>query len=250
MPRRTNAHMVNNRPKEVTMETEVVCASAIRARVVERILDLRNPNRHRDFKRAKSAYRRALGKRKELIRASGGLRYLCGDEFFPATPANLEKVNADNSGMTTYSIGFNRLVNGVPEWVAQPHMAEPFTYHHSHGYKFGEDCYTPASDSGVLAASAVNRDIRHQRVDEYVAIMKAGEWRDLLSDPFAITADGQVVNGQHRMAACEDVEWETVGNDPAFLVIWNVDPVEALHADGSRRTPNDQTTIARKLATA
>ena len=32
-----------------------------------------------------------------------------------------------------------------------------------------------------------------------------------------------------------------------FLVVWGVDATEALHADGSRRTANDEKTIATKL---
>jgi hypothetical protein len=37
-------------------------------------------------------------------------------------------------------------------------------------------------------------------------------------------------------------------HDPAFLVVWGVDPQEALHADLSRRTAKDQTTIVSKVA--
>jgi hypothetical protein len=38
-------------------------------------------------------------------------------------------------------------------------------------------------------------------------------------------------------------------NDPAFLVIWGVDPSEALHADRSRPTPKDERTITEQLLT-
>ena len=77
--------------------------------------------------------------------------------------------------------------------------------------------------------------------------MAAGEWRDLYSDPIAITADGHVVNGQHRMAAATQVDWEGE-RGPAFLVIWGVEPSEAMFADGSRRTDRDQKTIFDKVA--
>lgn len=82
--------------------------------------------------------------------------------------------------------------------------------------------------------------------------MVAGRWRDLLSDPISITDDGQVINGQHRIAAVERAyemrEGESLPNDPAFLVIWGVDPSEAQLADtGSNRTARDAQTIGSKL---
>ncbi len=80
--------------------------------------------------------------------------------------------------------------------------------------------------------------------------MVAGAWHDLLSDPIAITSDGHVVNGQHRLAAASHVDWSKVDNDPLFLVIWNVDPTEARYADGSRRTDRDSRTIAERLLEA
>jgi hypothetical protein len=77
--------------------------------------------------------------------------------------------------------------------------------------------------------------------------MQAGRWHDLLSDPISICVSGDVLNGQHRLAAASLVNWEKAGNDPAFLVVWGVSPLEAIHADGSRRTANDERTISRRL---
>jgi hypothetical protein len=104
-----------------------------------------------------------------------------------------------------------------------------------------------ATQGGLLANSLYNREMRPVRVEEYIEEMKAGRWHDLLSDPISVTEDGQVLNGQHRLAAALNVDWSEVENDPAFMVVWNVDPKEALHADGSRRTPRDEKTIATKL---
>jgi hypothetical protein len=109
---------------------------------------------------------------------------------------------------------------------------------------------THASQSGLLAYPAFNRDIRPQRVDEYADEMSAGCWHDLFSDPITITRNGQIINGQHRLAAASQVDWSRVQNDPAFLVAWGVDPKEALRADGSRRTNKDEKTIAYKVATS
>jgi hypothetical protein len=58
-----------------------------------------------------------------------------------------------------------------------------------------------------------------------------------------------VVNGQHRIAAATQVDWSKVKNDPLFLVVWDVNPKEALFADGSHRTHKDEEMIAKKLIT-
>jgi hypothetical protein len=93
-----------------------------------------------------------------------------------------------------------------------------------------------AREMGVLADSEHNRDIRPDRVEGYAEAMLHGEWRDLLSDPITITHDGQVINGQHRIAAAANA-WggkyaDTANrkkplfppNDPKFLVIWGAAP--------------------------
>jgi hypothetical protein len=104
-----------------------------------------------------------------------------------------------------------------------------------------------AHEYGVLASPLFNRDIRPQRVDEYTAEMRAGRWRDLLSDPIAITSGGDVINGQHRLAAASQVDWSKIKNVPAFLVVWDVSPLEARYADGSRRTDRDERVIAARV---
>jgi hypothetical protein len=109
---------------------------------------------------------------------------------------------------------------------------------------------THAHQSGLLANAVFNRDILPGRVEEYAAEMEAGNWRDLLSDPITITEDGQVVNGQHRLAAASGVDWDKVENDPAFLVVFGVDPTEAPYADGSSRTGRGERVIRDKLLRA
>jgi hypothetical protein len=125
-------------------------------------------------------------------------------------------------------------------------LARPRTWLYS-DYNRSFGFTTHAGQYGVLADPLYNRDIRPQRVEEYAGEMRAGNWKDLLSDPITVTGDGQVLNGQHRLAAASDVDWENVGNDPRFLIVWGVQPQEALYADGSRRTPKDSQTVAGRL---
>jgi hypothetical protein len=66
----------------------------------------------------------------------------------------------------------------------------------------------------------------------------------------AIVTGGHVINGQHRLAAASDTDWNEVENDPLFLVIFGVDPEEAILADMSKRTARDQSTIAVKVLAA
>ena len=114
-------------------------------------------------------------------------------------------------------------------------------------YNRGSGFTAHAGNQGLLAGSKFNREISHRRVGEYGEEMEAGRWRDLVSDPITITNEGEVINGQHRLAAASQVDWEKAGNDPLFLVIWGVDPQEALHADLSKRTSKDQTMIVSKI---
>ncbi len=171
----------------------------------------------RDFKRKLSAYNRARGKRAEVTH---------------------EK-----------RVGFFRLVSGKPEWTPRPVLGTPRAFLHRGPFRIGDD-YFGASDHGLLVDGAYNRDIRPERVKKYSDAMVRGQWRTLLSDPIAITSDGQVVNGQHRLAALDLLEWDGSDDDGAFqfLVVWDVDPSEAQFADESHRTARDQATIARKLS--
>jgi hypothetical protein len=118
-------------------------------------------------------------------------------------------------------------------------------------YYFGhEKGLQKAHAGGLLTDSLYNRDIRPQLVDRYAEEMQAGRWRTVLSDPIAITSAGQVLNGQHRIAAVEEVDWSSVENIPSFLVIWGASSDEALYADRSRRTDREQTLITDKFLRA
>ena len=200
-------------------ETQVVKASELDEKVVQRIFETRNPEAMREYRKDLAKFkRRTKGKTKQI-----------------ATRSNIlgsEKVEGY----------FVKVFDQVIQ-IQEPKKPQPIAWQ----YRSYEPGLWHAHQVGLLNDPAYNREIRLQRVLEYAASMRAGEWRDLLSDPIAITEDGQVVNGQHRLAAASRVDWSKVENDPSFLVVWGVDATEALHADGSRRTANDEKTIATKL---
>jgi hypothetical protein len=201
--------------------TEIVRASELQAKVIDRIFELRNPSAIPEHKKALAGYTRRRGKRKEVEGNVPG-------QFFARK-------------------GFFVLDDGQPVLVERPELKCPPAYGYT-GYDRFLGHTTHARVNGLLASPQLNRDIRPQRVDEYTAEMRAGRWRDLLSDPIAITKDGHVVNGQHRLAAASRLDWSKIENDPAFLVIWDVSPLEATLADGSRRTQRDERTIAARVA--
>jgi hypothetical protein len=209
--------------------TKVMKASEL-GQLLDLIHRLRNPSAQAEHDQALAEYQKARGKRKEV---------------------KPEKTNI--LGYTSEGpLGFYKLVDGEPEFIERPVFRRPVGWRYT-GYEKGTSRWggpTYAQQGGLLTGAKHNREIRPERVYEYEAIMETGNWRDLLSDPITITSDGQVVNGQHRLAAASRVDWSKVENDPSFLVITGVDPLECLFADGSRRTEKDEKTIAFKAAFA
>jgi hypothetical protein len=206
----------------MTQNTEVIHASDTRELCV-RILELREPG-------TLKAYAKALAKYERDLKRGGRKQVTARSAFFAPSKT-----------------GYYRIAqNGDPEFVERPRRPTPAAYFRL-GYSRQGGYTTHARAGGLLPDAQYNRDILHRRVEQYAAEMKAGRWRDLLSDPISITDDGQVLNGQHRIAAASEVDWSEVGNDPAFLVIWDVEPHESHFADGSRRTDRDEKVIADKL---
>ena len=223
MPTSTHRH-----PAETVIQTEVLKASAIRDLSL-RILEAREPGTIKKYKQALAKYERGL--------KAGGHKEISIQE-------------QHSFGRTTRKTGFYVVrENGMAEWVDRPRKPTPAAYVRS-GYFRSGDYVSRAKTLGLVADSLYNREIRPERVDQYAAEMEAGRWCDLLSDPISITADGQILNGQHRIAAASQVDWTKVDNDPAFLVIWGVEPSEAQYADGSRRTARDERLIVNKLLDA
>lgn len=135
---------------------------------------------------------------------------------------------------------------GTKLWVKRP--VEPtwenFMWHRYHGM-------TGTRDMGLLAdGGKYNRPINATRVTEYVKAICAGQWTDNFVDPICVTADGEVINGQHRLAAFGKVTPDGEEDAFRFLVLFNV-PRDQIHlADTSKRTTNDLAMIARKTAVA
>jgi hypothetical protein len=209
-------------------KTEVVKASAM-LDVARRIHKLRNPDALPAYKRALAKYERELaaGGHKEITtQVSRSL-------FLKAEVTGYNVIRED----------------GQVEFVERPADPKFMVYDYSPYRRehFLGEVVSHAQTRGLLADSLYNRDIRHDRVTAYAEEMRAGRWRDLLSDPISVTADGQLLNGQHRIAAVMSVDWSEVDSDPSFLVVWGVEPHEAQFADGSRRTARDEKTIADKL---
>lgn len=59
---------------------------------------------------------------------------------------------------------------------------------------------TPALADKYLGTQLANRPLRDARVDHWVAIVRAGEWR-LSNDAIAFDQNGNLINGQHRLTA-------------------------------------------------
>jgi hypothetical protein len=193
-------------------------------KVIQRIFEIRYPEAMPQYRAELRKYKRRLGKRQE------------------------GKITENRRpGKTDHGIGFLAEHLGQTIAVVRPKKPEPTAWCYSEGFEF-MGSYNRAEQLGLLADPLFNREIRPQRVEQYTQEMLAGRWHDLLSDPIAITRDGQVVNGQHRIAAACRIKWDEADNDPAFLVVWGVDPREALYADGSRRTDKDEKAIAYKIA--
>jgi hypothetical protein len=245
------------RASHMEVQTEIVRASEMREKVFQRIWNIRTgedrAQTQEQYERELARYEKQKGKRREIT----------------INTAEVSGYGVEIGGQTFGSITEHKIVgyfkaDGVT-FVPRPRKpqvadeAPHAMWWSSRRERRGGRVY-PARSGGLLGSAHFNRDIRVDRVEEYEAEMRAGKWHDLLSDPIAITEDGQVLNGQHRLAALADIlhpkDYEAGiygepgdfgDTDPAFLVIWGVDPNEALYADGSHRTAHDEKMIAVRL---
>ena len=206
------------------MTTETVRASELQERVLDRIWQTREPDAMPEYRKNLAMYKKRLGRRKEI-------EIETNDMFEKRTFRGFYFIDSD----------------GVARVRARPEVPSRFAYGYRR-YDYDRTWPIYAKNVGFLSDATYNREIRPQRVAQYRDDMEEGQWHDLLSDPITITDDGQVINGQHRLAAASQVDWSEVPNDPLFLVVWGVAPEEAAHADLARRTDRDQVTIAAKLA--
>lgn len=214
-----------------TTKTEVVPASKLQE-VLLRVWAAQHPQDLAEHKQAAAHYARARGKRPEAkARVTWG-------SFFTTVATGFYGKRIPKSSCLKWEKIDDKIFVIKPKCTPRAYYRSPSFM--GSGHHVG----------GFLANAKVNREIREQRVLAYREAMQAGEWRDLLSDPITITTDGHVVNGQHRLAAAEDVDWSKAPNDPLFLVVWGVSPEEALHADLAKRTSKDQVTISHKVLKA
>jgi hypothetical protein len=101
----------------------------------------------------------------------------------------------------------------------------------------------------LLGLSDLNRPISLARTNLYAEEMEAGRWY-FTPDPIVITDEGYVVNGQHRLAAADAIDWSQSGEAPQFLVVWGVDKKTALLMDEAKRSADDRRHIALSYASA
>jgi hypothetical protein len=151
---------------------------------------------------------------------------------------------SDTSGRLQ-CMGFETEHMGQKVFIARPHKP---TYR---GWgRFGLRDFVSTHDVGLLAnGGKYNRPINAQRVREYADAMVRGQWRDNITDPICITPDGEVINGQHRLAAISCLEFSSEldeGDAARVLVIFEVDPAQITFADTSKRTARDLTVMAAK----
>jgi hypothetical protein len=103
---------------------------------------------------------------------------------------------------------------------------------------------TPALAAEWLARNPRNRHLRYRIVDKYAADMSAGNWA-AIGDPIRRTADGDLLDGQHRLNAIIKADvpvW--------MLVIEGVDAsTQAVMDTGTARLYSDQLRIQGKTHT-
>jgi hypothetical protein len=97
-----------------------------------------------------------------------------------------------------------------------------------------------------------NRDVNVNRVNEYRNAMWRGDWW-FTPDPVVVTDEGDIINGQHRLLAAEEVAstvkaGEVERHAPSFVVVWGVDKRAAILMDEARRTATDRRDIAIRFA--
>ena len=95
---------------------------------------------------------------------------------------------------------------------------------------------TPQKAAYYLANNHGNRTLRKSTVRSYAADMKAGQWR-CTHQAIAIDANGNLLDGQHRLAAVIEAQWE----GPMMLATYETaEDTMKLQVDrGARRTAHD-----------
>jgi hypothetical protein len=94
----------------------------------------------------------------------------------------------------------------------------------SQGWRYGR-----ARDPGMLGAISCGgkqpHAISEEKVREHRHTMQAGRWSDDNSRPITVMADGEVMDGHHRLTAASGVDWAKVSNRPVFTVLFRSDVI-------------------------
>ncbi len=63
-----------------------------------------------------------------------------------------------------------------------------------------------------------------EKVDRIRQEMQDGRWDDRPPEHLiTVMADGEVIEGHHRLTAASDVDWPAAPNDPLFVVVFRSD---------------------------
>ena len=102
-----------------------------------------------------------------------------------------------------------------------------------------EEQVTPAKAASWIEGNTDNRPLSDRRIKQYAADMTAGKWR-LTHQPIALTDDGRLLDGQHRLWAIVESE-QTV----PMMVARNCDPETFAVIDGGKlRSGSDTLAVA------
>lgn len=89
--------------------------------------------------------------------------------------------------------------------------------------------YGPPHDPGIVPGAlfhpvSLAHGLSDTKAAKYRQEMQTGQWSDA-TDPIVVLADGEVIDGHHRLTAASEVDWETVPNRPLFTVVFRSDVI-------------------------
>ena len=94
----------------------------------------------------------------------------------------------------------------------------------SQGWRYGRP-----RDLGIPEAISCGgkqpHGISEAKVSEQRQTMQTGRWSDANSTPIIVMADGEVMDGHHRLTAASGVDWARVPNRPVFTVLFRRDRI-------------------------
>ena len=90
-----------------------------------------------------------------------------------------------------------------------------------------------------LTRNVRNRKIRTTTVQRYRSDMEGGRWT-FAADPIRFDSDGNLIDGQHRLAALAETEGITL---PMLVVRGLPEAAQSVMDQGGRRTPGDQLSL-------